>query len=126
MYNYAINMEDNMLSKTSNMFQEQAIISIVNDLSSSIEYLDKLDLLLKEKNFSKNFQGRFLVDKESVEISVTDNDYLVIDTTNNGFQVGYTYEKKFSPQLQSEICYLRKKLQLWDEENERKRDRMGY
>lgn len=123
MYNYAINMEDNMLSKTSKMFQEQAIISIVNDLSSSIEYLDKLEWVGAGM---QNFQGRFLVDKESVEISVTDNDYLVIDTTNNGFQVGYTYEKKFSPQLQSEICYLRKKLQLWDEENERKRDRMGY
>lgn len=123
MYNYAINMEDNMLSKTSKMFQENTIVSIVNDLSSSIEYLDKLEWIGAGM---QNFQATFLGDKESVVITVLYNDNLVIDTTNDGFQVGYNYEKLFSQQLQSEIDYLRKKLQLWDEENERKRDRMGY
>ena len=112
-----------MLSKTSNMFQENTIVSIVNDLSSSIEYLDKLEWIGAGM---QNFQATFLGDKESVVITVLYNDNLVIDTTNDGFQVGYNYEKLFSPQLQSEIDYLRKKLQIWVEENERKRDRMGY
>lgn len=111
-----------MLSKTSKMFQENTIVSIVNDLSNSMEYLDNVEWIGAGM---QNFQASFFNGKESV-IIVLDDDNLVIDTVNNGYQVGYTYEREFSPQLQSEIDYLRKKLQLWDEENERKRDRMGY
>lgn len=112
-----------MLSKTSKMFQENTIVSIVNDLSNSMEYLDNVEWIGAGM---QNFQATFLGNKEKVEITVTDNDYLVLDVENNGVQSGYTYEKKFPSELKSEIDYLREELQGWYVENERERNRMGY
>lgn len=110
-----------MLSKTSNMFQENTIISMVSDLSSSMDYVDSVEWLGYEKN-GRNFKAKFCSEKEIIEIEVKDNDWLNLDITSKSekWSLGFCFERKFSDHLQLEIDYLRKQLERWDKENEKR------
>lgn len=110
------------------MFQENTIISIINDLSSSIDYIDKVEWLGYNKNVDRNFKAKFWSKKEVIEIEVKDDDWLNLDieNTNESWSLNFCLGRKFSAHLQLEVDYLRKQLERWYKENERERDRMGY
>ena len=108
-----------MLSKTSNMFQENTIIYMISDLSSSMDEVDSVEWLGYGKQ-GRNFKAEFRSEKEIVEIEVRDNDWLNLDITNKSenWSLGFCFERKFSDHLQLEVDFLRKRLERWDEENE--------
>lgn len=115
-----------MLSKTSNMFQENTIIYMISDLSTSMDEVDSVEWLGYGKQGLRNFKAKFYYCdkgiKEAIEVEVKDNDWLNLDIENykEDWSLGFSFGRKFSDHLQLEVDYLRKRLERWDEENEAK------